>query len=133
MMKHPQIRAAVLAALKRNIPDQSTWFDGRPCFLEEEDLPAVAVYLTDARASDDSVDEDTWTALLHIEVFLKAKETDSALDAWMEEKVYPALDDIPELIPLIELMNANGYDYQRDDEAMMWGSADLSYSISYVM
>ncbi len=74
-----------------------------------------------------------WTALLHIEVFLKAKETDSALDAWMEEKVYPAMADIPELLPLIELMNANGYDYQRDEEVMMWGSADLSYSISYVM
>ncbi|MBA7778598.1 phage tail protein [Enterobacter sp. RHBSTW-00318] len=132
-MKHPQIRAAVLAALKRNIIEQVTWFDGRPGFLDEEDLPAVAVYLTDARASDDNIDEDTWSALLHIEVFLKAKEPDSALDAWMEEKVYPALGDIPELLPLIELMNASGYDYQRDDEAMMWGSADLSYSISYVM
>lgn len=132
-MKHPQIRAAVLAALKRNIIEQVTWFDGRPGFLDEEDLPAVAVYLTDARASDDNIDEDMWSALLHIEVFLKAKEPDSALDAWMEDKVYPALGDIPELLPLIELMNASGYDYQRDDEAMMWGSADLSYSISYVM
>ena len=132
-MKHPQIRAAVLAALKRNIIEQVTWFDGRPGFLDEEDLPAVAVYLTDARASDDNIDEDMWSALLHIEVFLKAKEPDSALDAWMEEKVYPALADIPELLPLIELMNANGYDYQRDEEVMMWGSADLSYSISYVM
>lgn len=132
-MKHPQIRAAVLAALKRNIIEQVTWFDGRPGFLDEEDLPAVAVYLTDARASDDNIDEDMWSALLHIEVFLKAKEPDSALDAWMEEKVYPALGDIHELLPLIELMNASGYDYQRDDEAMMWGSADLSYSISYVM
>lgn len=74
-MKHPQIRAAVLTALKRSITEQITWFDGRPGFLEEEDLPAVAVYLTDARASEDSVDEDMWTALLHIEVFLKAKET----------------------------------------------------------
>ena len=132
-MKHPQIRAAVLAALKRNIIEQVTWFDGRPGFLDEEDLPAVAVYLTDARASDDNIDEDMWSALLHIEVFLKAKEPDSALDAWMEEKVYPALGDIPELLPLVELMNASGYDYQRDDEAMMWGSADISYSISYVM
>ena len=51
----------------------------------------------------------------------------------MEEKVYPALADIPELLPLIELMNANGYDYQRYEEVMMLGSADLSYSISYVM
>lgn len=132
-MKHPQIRAAVLAALKRNITEQVTWFDGRPGFLDEEDLPAVAVYLTDARALDDNIDEDMWSALLHIEVFLKAKEPDSALDAWMEEKVYPALGDIPELLPLVELMNASGYDYQRDDEAMMWGSADISYSISYVM
>ena len=132
-MKHPQIRAAVLAALKRNITEQVTWFDGRPGFLDEEDLPAVAVYLTDARASDDNIEEDMWSALLHIEVFLTAKEPDSALDAWMEEKVYPALGDIPELLPLLELMNASGYDYQRDDEAMMWGSADLSYSISYVM
>ena len=125
-MKHPQIRAAVLAALKRNIIEQVTWFDGRPGFLDEEDLPAVAVYLTDARASDDNIDEDMWSALLHIEVFLKAKEPDSALDAWMEEKVYPALGDIPELLPLIELMNASGYDYQRDDEAMMWGSASTA-------
>ncbi|TKU73403.1 phage tail protein, partial [Citrobacter sp. TBCS-14] len=23
--------------------------------------------------------------------------------------------------------------YQRDEEAMTWGSADLSYSISYIM
>lgn len=132
-MKHPQIRAAVLAALKRNISDPVAWFDGRPGFLDEEDLPAVAVYLTDARASDESVDEDLWSAVLHIEVFLKAVETDTALDNWMEEKVYPALEDVPELSRLIESMAAGGYDYQRDDEAMLWGSADLNYSISYVM
>lgn len=132
-MKHPQIRAAVLEVLKRHINEPLTWFDGRPGFIDEQDLPALAVYLTDARASDECIDEDMWSALLHIEVFLKAKEPDSALDAWMEEKVYPALADIPGLLGLIETMNASGYDYQRDDEAMMWGSADLSYSISYVM
>lgn len=132
-MKHPQIRAAVLEVLKRHISEPLTWFDGRPGFIDEQDLPALAVYLTDARASDESIDEDMWSALLHIEVFLKAKEPDSALDAWMEEKVYPALADIPGLLGLIETMNASGFDYQRDDEAMMWGSADLSYSISYVM
>lgn len=50
-------------------------------FLDEQDLPAVAVYLSDARASDESVDEDMWTAVLHVEVFLKATATDSALDS----------------------------------------------------
>ncbi|EES0823900.1 hypothetical protein FYM80_005123, partial [Escherichia coli] len=39
-------------------------------------LPAVAVYLTDASAADEFVDEGTWEATLHIEVFLRAKEPD---------------------------------------------------------
>ena len=132
-MKNPQIRAAVLAALKRNITQPVTYFDGRPGFIDEQDLPAIAVYLTDARSTDDTVDEDIWTAVLHTEVFLKASDTDSALDEWMESQVYPAMADVPELAGLIETMSALGYDYQRDDEAMTWGSADLSYSISYVM
>ena len=71
--------------------------------------------------------------MLHVEVFLKATATDSALDSWMEDRIYPAMADVPELANLLELMVAQGYDYQRDEEAMTWGSADLSYSISYIM
>ncbi|MFU0930902.1 phage tail terminator protein [Kluyvera cryocrescens] len=132
-MKNSDIRIAVLTALQRNISDSVTWFDGRPGFLDEQDLPAVAVYLSDARASDESVDEDMWTAVLHVEVFLKATATDSVLDSWMEDRIYPAMADVPELADLLELIVAQGYDYQRDEEAMTWGSADLSYSISYIM
>ena len=132
-MKNSDIRIAVLTALQRNISDSVTWFDGRPGFLDEQDLPAVAVYLSDARASDESVDEDMWTAVLHVEVFLKATATDSVLDSWMEDRIYPAMADVPELADLLELIVDQGYDYQRDEEAMTWGSADLSYSISYIM
>lgn len=133
-MKNSLIRAAVLSALKRGINDPVVWFDGRPGFIDPEDLPAVAVYLTDARSSDTSgIDEDLWDAVLHIEVFLKSSETDSALDDWMEGKVYPVLQSVPELSPLIETMTVLGYEYQRDDEAMTWGSADITYSVSYIM
>jgi len=132
-MKHPQIRAAVLSALKAGIAEPVTWFDGRPAFLEPEDLPALAVYLTDAQSTDESVDEDLWRATLHVEVFLKAAETDSALDEWMESRIYPQLNGIPGLGELIETMSTQGYDYQRDDEMATWGSADLKYSLSYIM
>ncbi|WP_354691021.1 phage minor tail U family protein [Phytobacter sp. RSE-02] len=132
-MKHPQIRAAVLDALKDNITDSVTWFDGRPAFLEVQDLPAVAVYLTDAQFTGAMVDEDQWSATLHIEVFLKADLPDAALDEWMESKIYPVLSDIPGLSDLIELMGPLGYDYQRDDEMATWGSADMQYSITYIM
>lgn len=68
-MKHREIRAAVLSALKENISERVSWFDGRPVFIDEQELPAVAVYLTDASAADEFVDEGTWEATLHIEVF----------------------------------------------------------------
>ncbi|MWU71303.1 phage tail protein, partial [Escherichia coli] len=100
-MKHREIRAAVLSALKANITEQVTWFDGRPVFIDEQELPAVAVYLTDASAADEFVDEDTWEAVLHIEVFLRAKETDSAMDTWMEEKIFPAMEGVPGLSSLL--------------------------------
>lgn len=132
-MKHPQIRAAVLNALKDNITDSVTWFDGRPAFLEVQDLPAVAVYLTDAQFTGAMVDEDQWSATLHIEVFLKADLPDAALDEWMESKIYHVLSDIPGLSDLIELMAPLGYDYQRDEDMSTWGSADMQYSITYIM
>ncbi|BET44033.1 phage tail terminator protein [Atlantibacter hermannii] len=132
-MKHPLIRKAVLDALKAGNAQAVTWFDGRPSVLDAQDLPAVAVYLTDAESSDESVDEDMWRATLHIEVFLKGDDTDSALDEWMENNIYPVMASISTLSGVLETMSARGYDYQRDDELATWGSADLQYSVSYVM
>lgn len=131
MNRHSAIRAAVLAKLKAEITDAVTWFDGRPVFLEEQDLPAVAVYLSDAEYTGDSLDEDSWQAVVHIEVFLKASSPDSALDSWMEEKVYPAMAFIPGLTELVETFTPQGYDYQRDDEMATWGSVDFTYLITY--
>lgn len=133
MSKHSAIRAAVLAKLKADISDSVTWFDGRPAFLEEGDLPAVAVYLSDAEYTGATLDADDWQAVLHIEVFLKATNPDTALDNWLEEKVYPAMEGIPGLEALIETMTPQGYDYQRDDEMATWGSVDLTYAITYSM
>lgn len=133
MNKHSAIRAAILAKLKADITDTVTWFDGRPVFLEEQGLPAVAVYLSDAEYTGDSLDEDSWQAVLHIEVFLKASSPDTALDSWMEEKIYPAMEGIPGLDALIETMTPQGYDYQRDDEMATWGSVDFTYTLTYSM
>lgn len=71
--------------------------------------------------------------MLHIVVYLKATQPDAALDQWVEEKIYPILNDIPELAPLVEAMSPVGYDYQRDDEMATWGAADLSYQLTYTM
>ena len=133
MSKHTDIRLAVLNKLKSDISDSVTWFDGRPAFIEPQDLPAVAVYLSDAEYTGSTLDDDSWEAVLHIEVYLKASNPDSELDSWLESKVYPAMDGISELANLIESMAPQGYEYQRDDEMATWGSVDLTYSINYSM
>ncbi|MGP0824413.1 MULTISPECIES: phage minor tail U family protein [unclassified Serratia (in: enterobacteria)] len=133
MIKHTAIRNAVLERCRSTITDDVTYFDGRPAFIDENDLPAVAVFLDDARYTGSELDTDSWRAMLHIVVYLKATQPDAALDQWVEEKIYPVLNDIPELAPLIEAMSPVGYDYQRDDEVATWGAADLSYQLTYTM
>ncbi|CAI0808246.1 MULTISPECIES: phage minor tail U family protein [Serratia] len=133
MIKHTAIRNAVLERCRSTITDDVTYFDGRPAFIDENDLPAVAVFLDDARYTGSELDTDSWRAMLHIVVYLKATQPDAALDQWVEEKIYPVLNDIPELAPLVETMSPVGYDYQRDDEVATWGAADLSYQLTYTM
>ncbi len=83
-MKHTELRAAVLDALEQH-DTGATLFDGRPAVFDEEDFPAIAVYLTGAESIRvKSWIADTWQATLHIEVFLPAQVPDSELDQWME-------------------------------------------------
>ncbi|HAD6798525.1 TPA_asm: phage tail protein, partial [Salmonella enterica subsp. enterica serovar Typhimurium str. SL1344] len=49
MSKHTLIRRAVLEKLESVTGAPVTLFDGLPAFVEQEDLPAIAVWLTDAQ------------------------------------------------------------------------------------
>ncbi|MGM3372081.1 phage tail terminator protein, partial [Escherichia coli] len=75
----------------------ATLIDGRPVVFDEEDFPAIAVYLTDAEYTGEELDADTWRATLHIEVFIPAQVPESELDHWMESRIYPAITEIPAL------------------------------------
>lgn len=132
-MKHTLVRQKIIDALEEAIGKNAIFFDGRPAVLEEDDFPAVAVYLTDAEYTGEELDTDMWAATLHVEVFLPSQVPDSELDDWMESHIYPALADIPGLDSLITLMVPQGFDYQRDDSMGLWSSADMKYSITYEM
>ena len=96
-MKHTEIRSAVIDALESAVGVGVFYFDGRPAVIEEEDFPAIAVYLSDAEYTGEELDSDTWQATLHIEIFLPAQVPDSELDKWVETRIYPAISDIPAL------------------------------------
>lgn len=81
-MKHTDIRAAVLDALEQH-EHGATLFDGRPVVFDEEDFPAIAVYLTDAEYTGEELDADTRRATLHIEVFYRHRyRIQSLISGW---------------------------------------------------
>lgn len=131
MSKHTLIRRAVLEKLESVTGAPVTLFDGLPAFVEQEDLPAIAVWLTDAQYTGLMTDEDDWQATLHTAVFLSAQAPDTELDIWMEEKIFPALEEVSVLERLIDTMTPLGYDYQRDSEMATWGMAEITYRITY--
>lgn len=49
MNRHTQIRQVVLARLQEQCGDSATFFDGLPAFIDAQELPAVAVWLSDAQ------------------------------------------------------------------------------------
>ncbi|WP_336755747.1 phage tail terminator protein [Pantoea sp. USHLN298] len=132
MKKHAEIRRTLITALKSHIRG-AAFHDGRPVFIDEKELPAVAVYLSDARFSGSYLDAENWQATLHIEVFLSASHPDTALDELMDSHILPAISNVPELSSVIETLTPLGYDWQRDNEMANWGSADLTYLITYQM
>lgn len=133
MGKHTDIRAAILDSIGQQAGDSAVLFDGIPVFIEETELPAIAVYLTDAEYLGEMVDENDWQAQLHIAVFLPAQTPDAGLDAWMDEKIFPALETLPALASLISTINPQGYNYQRDGEMAQWAMAEITYLITYSM
>jgi len=132
MKKHAEIRCILTDALKSQISG-ATFHDGRPVFIDEKELPAVAIYLSDARYTGNFLDAETWQATLHIEVFLRATQPDKALDEWVERHIVPALSNVPALSSAIETLTPKSYDWHRDNEMASWGSADLTYLITYQM
>ncbi len=131
MNKHTRIRHAVLAKLESLSGSSAMLHDGLPVFIESEELPVLAVWLTDAQYTGGMMDENDWQAVLHVAVFLKAQAPDAELDMWIEEKIFPALEEVSGLENLINTMTPLGYDYQRDSEMATWGMAEITYRITY--
>ncbi|MDK7639163.1 phage minor tail U family protein [Escherichia coli] len=129
--RHTQIRQVVLARLREQCGDSATFFDGLPAFVDAQELPAVAVWLSDAQYTGKMTDEDDWQAVLHIAVFIRAQAPDSELDMWMESTIFPALNDVPALSGLIDTLIPLGFNYQRDNEMATWAMAEITYQITY--
>ncbi|EIS4016825.1 phage tail protein [Salmonella enterica] len=131
MNRHSQIRQAVLASLKGACGETTVLFDGLPAFIDVQELPAVAVWLSDAQYTGKMTDEADWQSVLHVAVFIRAQAPDSELDEWMESTIFPAMNDIPALANLLDTFTPVGFQYQRDEEMATWAMAEVTFRITY--
>ncbi|EAS0814923.1 phage tail protein [Salmonella enterica] len=131
MNRHSQIRQAVLASLKGACGETTELFDGLPAFIDVQELPAVAVWLSDAQYTGKMTDEADWQSVLHVAVFIRAQAPDSELDEWMENTIFPAMNDIPVLANLLDTFTPAGFQYQRDEEMATWAMAEVTFRITY--
>ncbi|MCQ1632886.1 phage minor tail U family protein [Escherichia coli] len=132
MNRHTQIRQAVLTSLKGACGETAAFFDGLPAFIDAQELPAVAVWLSDAQYTGKMTDEADWQATLHVAVFIRAQAPDSELDNWMENTIFPAMDDISALAALIDTFTPLEFRYQRDDDMATWAMAEITFRITYI-
>lgn len=129
-----RIRQRVLDRLKTALQGESQvhFFDGSPSFIDgEAELPAVAVYLSDLQPEAVYFDSISWSGVLHVQIFLRAREPDAALDRWAECYAAPLLADPALLTPFDGDLAPLACDYQRDEELGIWGAIDLQYQIRY--
>lgn len=132
MIKHTKIRNIVIDGLKPFVGN-ATIYDGRIVSINENEFPAIAVYLTDVQPSPKYLDVNGWNAVLHIELFLKSSQPDAKLDEWVESKLFPAISEMKRLGEVINSITQQGFNYARDDEMSYWASVDLTYLIEYEM
>ncbi|WP_332832788.1 phage tail terminator protein [Escherichia coli] len=103
MNRHTQIRQVVLARLREQCGDSATFFDGLPAFVDAQELPAVAVWLSDAQYTGKMTDEDDWQGCFCILLSSSGhRHRIQRLDMWMESTIFPALNDVPALSGLID-------------------------------
>ncbi len=93
-MKHTDIRAAVLDALEQH-EHGATLFDGRPVVFDEEDFPAIAVYLTDAEYTGEAgCGIPGWSPRRILRCFTPAQVPDSGLISGWKAGFIPAMTTI---------------------------------------
>lgn len=99
--------------------------DGQTGYLE---VPAIAVYFTEAEASYDDFDAEEWDAILNIEIMdLATNQLDDALD-FIGEKVRQTISRYYTAANLLTGCNRAGFNYVREDGAP-WGSLILSFNV----
>lgn len=132
-----QIREAVIADLTAVLGGGFTYFNGRPASVEvstdpdtDDQLPAVAVFVDEGKATNSGFGDEEWSAVLHVEIFqLALNDMDSALDA-ISDQILQVITRHYDASGILAGCDRSGFNYTRDDE-QPWGTLDLTFDIEW--
>lgn len=134
MRQESALREALVSAFEAILQDEPdiTVFNGLPRFVDGEDeLPALAVHLTDIEPEQTWLDASQWQAILHVMVFVRANTPDTVLDSWADEVVFPVVAACEPLHRRCISLELTGYRYERSQEAATWAALDVQYTILF--
>jgi hypothetical protein len=142
MNKNSLIRAAVIADLETADTSAlvTTYFDGFPSTIEvssddsddsNDELPAVAVSISEGEVTDSDFEEVTWQAVMTIRIYRLSttNEVDNELDV-IGQMIMEAFGPHYRANGLITTCTKSSFQYGRDD-VQPWGTLDLNFTIEY--
>lgn len=137
MSKNNEIREAVIVDLTAALGIAFTYFNGRPSVVRvnkdpdvDDDLPAIAVFIDEGRATDSDFDSEEWSAVLHVEIFqMSINDMDAALDV-VGDQVRQVITRHYTADGVLSDCSRSGFNYTKDEE-QPWGALDLTFDIEW--
>jgi len=133
-MKTITIRSAVESLLSAGLGGYQ-FFKTRPNNLVHDpengqtDLPACAIYFESGATDDDYLDETTWSASIHVELF---QAQDTGVDDLLEADAQTVIDALnqTDLNGLVEYIRSPKFTYNRDPETDVT-ALDLTFTLQW--
>ncbi|MBE2898086.1 phage tail protein [Pasteurellaceae bacterium 20609_3] len=132
MLIHKKIREQVAQQLETLGIDGQV-FAGRPPFIDLDNTPlTIAVIIDEAQASEESLCDSEWQAVLSVVIYQRSSVGEAPLDE-LAEKIANHLDHAfeQEQLNCLNEMYLMGYQYDQDAQKRTWLIASLQYQIHY--
>ncbi|MGC7589262.1 phage tail terminator protein [Bisgaard Taxon 46] len=130
MLIHNQIRKEVIALISDHLPGLKGLHNGRMFFTDVKmQLPALSVYIENAKCEPVSIGHTHWESELIIAVFIPFYSSEEKLDLIIE-KIHNIIskhtyENIDRISP------GYSFEYEYDSDNYTWLSGTLTYSIEY--
>jgi len=132
-----QIKAQVISDVQPLLGASFTVFNGVPQSIQvaddeysDDELPAVAVFVSDAQVTDESFDSEEWAGVLHVVLYdVSSNQVEQVLNGY-SETVHSVVTRDYTANGLLLSCARSSLASEKDNE-LPWGMLDLMFNIEW--